>query len=386
MKDLQKPLILIITALSLAILGVFNLLPEDKTLTIDFRDIELKAYADQDDYPLPDSLGSAASVGSLEYSNVHVLKLDSHSQSLEFISELKKKHPWPYVGFTMVIGDTLTGEDCLDASEYEFIDLTLNSSNAVGFHTQTFGFIPQDSRQNPQEILRMAQTTVPVNTVTQTYSVKLSSISVPLWWKKSMNLSLLDNHQYHEKVCKLGLSQSMDFLHRPGIDTLKLYKMSLRGVQDGNYLAGFILLGIALVLLIAAILKPESFGVIAHTQAAQIELKDSQNELYQRIQSWYEQNYMTEADSTQEFAHQIGIHPKKLQETLRNHFQITHKAWLNHLRIEEAKRLLIESNALIGDIADAVGFRTLSHFNRVFKEKVQLSPADYRNQNNHKES
>lgn len=380
MKDLQKPLILIITALSLAVLGVIYLLPEDQTLDLNFQSFELKPYADQDDYPLP------ANLDSLRYSYVHQLQLDSQSQSLEFISELKEKHPWPYVGFTMVLGDTLNGEGCLDASEYEYFDITLNSTNAVGFHIQTFGFIPTESRHNPQEALRMAQTTVPINTVTQTYSFELSSISVPLWWKKSMNLSLLDNHQYHEKVCKLGLSQSIDFLHKPGIDTLKLYKMSLRGVQDGNYLVGFILLGISLVLLIAAILKPESFGVIAHTQAAQIELKDSQNELFKKIQNWYEQNYMAEADSTQEFAQQIGIHPKKLQETLRNHFQITHKAWLNHLRIEEAKRLLLESNALIGDIADAVGFRTLSHFNRVFKEKVQLSPADYRNQHNQKES
>lgn len=52
--------------------------------------------------------------------------------------------------------------------------------------------------------------------------------------------------------------------------------------------------------------------------------------------------------------------------------------YLTFVRIGEAKRLLRETNMKVLHIADRVGFENLSHFNRVFKETVLLSPSQYR--------
>ncbi len=53
-------------------------------------------------------------------------------------------------------------------------------------------------------------------------------------------------------------------------------------------------------------------------------------------------------------------------------------AFLNEVRIVNAKRLLVETNDSITDIAFASGFNNLSHFNVQFRRSSAESPRDYR--------
>ncbi|NOU64645.1 response regulator [Paenibacillus sp. LMG 31461] len=52
--------------------------------------------------------------------------------------------------------------------------------------------------------------------------------------------------------------------------------------------------------------------------------------------------------------------------------------YLTALRIQQAKLLLIEGNLRIYEIAESVGFNSLPHFNRVFKQNTGQSPNEYR--------
>ncbi|WP_442482061.1 helix-turn-helix domain-containing protein [Aeoliella sp. SH292] len=52
--------------------------------------------------------------------------------------------------------------------------------------------------------------------------------------------------------------------------------------------------------------------------------------------------------------------------------------FLNEVRIDQARRMLLESEEPIGTIALAVGFGNLSHFNRQFRKKTGYAPRDYR--------
>ena len=51
---------------------------------------------------------------------------------------------------------------------------------------------------------------------------------------------------------------------------------------------------------------------------------------------------------------------------------------LHRMRIEEAKRLLRESDAYIYQIADRVGFKCPCYFSKVFKRLEGVSPKAYR--------
>lgn len=58
----------------------------------------------------------------------------------------------------------------------------------------------------------------------------------------------------------------------------------------------------------------------------------------------------------------------------------TYSDYLNEIRINEACRLLLQSEKTISQISFECGFETLSYFNRVFLNKKGITPSKYRNE------
>jgi AraC-like DNA-binding protein len=51
---------------------------------------------------------------------------------------------------------------------------------------------------------------------------------------------------------------------------------------------------------------------------------------------------------------------------------------LTSLRIEDAKLLLLNSELTVTEIAFSVGYGDSNYFSNIFKQKVGMSPRDYR--------
>ncbi len=75
----------------------------------------------------------------------------------------------------------------------------------------------------------------------------------------------------------------------------------------------------------------------------------------------------------------IDLSRKRMVEIFKEEYGITPCQYMNDLRYEEAKKLLIQSNNEIIDIAYSVGFGSLSAFYKFFKERTGISPSTYRN-------
>ncbi|GAA0799600.1 hypothetical protein GCM10008910_26160 [Faecalicatena orotica] len=59
-------------------------------------------------------------------------------------------------------------------------------------------------------------------------------------------------------------------------------------------------------------------------------------------------------------------------------------AFINQVRIDNAKQLLEDTDELIIDIAISCGFNQIPHFNRIFKEYTGMSPSAYRKAYRHR--
>jgi AraC-like DNA-binding protein len=59
----------------------------------------------------------------------------------------------------------------------------------------------------------------------------------------------------------------------------------------------------------------------------------------------------------------------------------TYSDYLNEIRINEACRLLVQSEKTISQISYECGFETLSYFNRVFLKKKSITPSKYKTNN-----
>lgn len=55
--------------------------------------------------------------------------------------------------------------------------------------------------------------------------------------------------------------------------------------------------------------------------------------------------------------------------------------WILERRLERAKRLLQTSQKTVSEITFECGFKNVSHFSRIFKEKFKWSPTEYRAKN-----
>lgn len=95
--------------------------------------------------------------------------------------------------------------------------------------------------------------------------------------------------------------------------------------------------------------------------------------LRRRIQS--EPQYEWNVD---EMAHTIGISRSHLQRLYRQLFSVSIKNDVINFRIQRAKQLLLHTNIRVQEVAEMCGYNNDHHFMRQFKEKVGLTPAQFR--------
>ncbi|AVH72818.1 helix-turn-helix transcriptional regulator [Nostoc sp. 'Lobaria pulmonaria (5183) cyanobiont'] len=81
-----------------------------------------------------------------------------------------------------------------------------------------------------------------------------------------------------------------------------------------------------------------------------------------------------------DLASQIGLNDFKLKRGFREVFGTTVLGYVQSLRLEQAKQLLIDTNLTIAEIAYQVGYESISHFGYLFKRQFGITPREYRKQ------
>jgi AraC family transcriptional regulator len=77
-------------------------------------------------------------------------------------------------------------------------------------------------------------------------------------------------------------------------------------------------------------------------------------------------------------ARRVGVHPVHLARTFRRFYRTTFAGHVRQVRIEFARRELAASSASLSEIAVSAGFCDQSHFSRLFKQYLGVTPAEYR--------
>lgn len=83
--------------------------------------------------------------------------------------------------------------------------------------------------------------------------------------------------------------------------------------------------------------------------------------------------------SASEFASQLNVHVNHLNRAVKETTQKTTSEIIAGRVLQESKILLKHSNWSVSEIAYALGFTEVTHFNNFFKKHVQLSPLKFRN-------
>ncbi|PEL13040.1 AraC family transcriptional regulator [Bacillus sp. AFS017336] len=86
-----------------------------------------------------------------------------------------------------------------------------------------------------------------------------------------------------------------------------------------------------------------------------------------------------ESITLQEVARKFNTSTSHLSKKLKNETGMSFNDNLNKIRVNESKKLLLQTDKSILEVAIAVGFNYQNHFGKVFKEIVGVSPKAFRN-------
>ena len=94
--------------------------------------------------------------------------------------------------------------------------------------------------------------------------------------------------------------------------------------------------------------------------------------------SYMRQNYHDPNLTMNALAEYLQISSVALSIEFKNEMEIEPSKYLTNLRMEEAKRLLRETDLLIKDIGSAVGYEDVGSFIRRFRKQIGVTPRQYR--------
>ena len=131
-------------------------------------------------------------------------------------------------------------------------------------------------------------------------------------------------------------------------------------------------LGLGFVYLVSTSLLrmfPAGTRVSATTvQAEQEAMSDEEKALARKIEDLLnlDKVYQEPTYSRSDLARECDASETVISKVINVHFQKSFPQIMNERRIEDAKRLLVETEAAVKTVADEVGFNSLPSFNRVF--------------------
>ena len=74
----------------------------------------------------------------------------------------------------------------------------------------------------------------------------------------------------------------------------------------------------------------------------------------------------------------VGVHPVHLSRVFRKHYHCTIGDYMRRLRVEYASRQILTSRATLLEIASNAGFSDQSHFSRIFRRHMGVTPTEFR--------
>ncbi len=92
----------------------------------------------------------------------------------------------------------------------------------------------------------------------------------------------------------------------------------------------------------------------------------------------YLQSHLSDPDALQKVSQRLHVSPRQCQRLFRVAMGCSPSEYLTELRLRRAATLLVSTNLSVSEIALEVGYLSLSHFSRVFRERFGKTPRAFR--------
>jgi AraC-like DNA-binding protein len=289
-----------------------------------------------------------------------------------FTYELKEGYAYPFTGISFGAD---SGMLLIDPNSIFTIELTMESAGVIPII-----FNEYTKNTNCEHLIRPVQYELKTIAGQHIYTFPAEKCTVPSWWYKDHHFSEADfppiNFSNIKNICIQNSSLSL--LNETEQIIIKDFHNEAN-TSSWIWIAVICtfcwFVGYAVYLGFQKNKMPVFIPYIA-TESEAIHLDE-----WEKIRNFISSNYMNDIDM-EWMEKELGIAKHKIALLIKANTTLIFKQYLNQIKVAEAKRLLLETNLPIGEIADQVGFGHLSNFNRVFKQYTGESPSDLKKQLN----
>ena len=307
--------------------------------------------------------------------NSRILKKVITDSIIKLEFQISNKISNPYVGLNVGPKESKT----INLEHYNQLTVRLNGNeiNGIAIALITENPLKKSDKKN-QEILfyHIFKISPGINT----YKISLDKFKVPDWWREVNRIEEASTIWPELKNLK-AINVSSAFTPNTGkTQSFEIYSLVF---SSNNNLLIILILALEFLFILfvfIAINIMEKMRDKKHTIT--ITYKAIENTTIESPKSdfieFINNNFQNSELTLDLVSGETGVSQRRITNEIQNQYGFNFKTYINRLRINESKRLLLNKELNIGEIAFKVGFNNQSHFNRVFKSELQISPTEYR--------
>jgi AraC-like DNA-binding protein len=128
-------------------------------------------------------------------------------------------------------------------------------------------------------------------------------------------------------------------------------------------------------------LTKEEVQIQYYSNIVTSEASNTRLQIKSQLHAYISENYQDPQLSIETLAFELGYSIGYLRQVFKEEMGVPYNEYLIQIRMEEAKRLLKETDLSAKDIADRIGISDSRYFYTIFKSRVGLTAQEYRKKN-----
>jgi AraC-like DNA-binding protein len=305
-----------------------------------------------------------------------VISSTHNDSGIGFHFILKKGFVLPYAGINLARPEY----QVLDVSQYNRLEVEVSSKNVSDLliYLVTKDKNVKDVGNRLRD--RHSSVNIEITEERQTLQLKFKEFSTPDWWFTAIGQPKSDfSDPEWNRLNQLSFSTGLN----PKLDMksfLELYKV--RFYRDNTNV--MIMMVLFEVFIIAGLfIRFYTKSKTVEKKAFSVDVRYKPVETNEKPDTGFNfldfinENFNNAELDLSLVSKKTGVNQRYISETISEKFNCNFKTYVNQIRINEAKRLLKDSDLNIGEIAYSVGFSSPGSFNRVFKSLTGMTPSEF---------
>jgi AraC-like DNA-binding protein len=226
---------------------------------------------------------------------------------------------------------------------------------------------------------RLLSRYIDIDNKNSSFDLSIDDFKTPDWWYDKYNLSPTTTGNINRKfIYRItfgpGLMPTLNKEQSIKIHSIIFYRDNTLEISAMVVIQLIIMLLLLVWFYFKTRTKNQIQSVTINYQAVKLDQKTNNNSSFLDFIS---ENFYNSELSLLMISEKTGVSQRNIGESILTQFNCNIKTYINQIRINEAQRLLKETELNVSEIAYKTGFSSPSNFNRVFKKMTGKTPSEY---------